>query len=504
MHSNDKAVVDTRSPISRAKPSPQSHVLVADEELFLRLQRTAGNEAVSSLMTVSPVLQRTPEAATQTMPTAEPADTAPVVQSGLASDHPLVASGQPANGAVSGPAFNAEVDRRFWERTHYRIGERLRKDRPEDAPHIREWLTIRDEVRAERQSKEHPSHTAKPAAASPLPASGLESLQNQGFGRWLLRFQGYTEAGAVASYLWPRGAPKGVQINPTVVVTEPVQIGEFELRNVTFEAIQTMEPWVRNRFVQEMQGIEPQPSPTQPAGPKGTRGVPFPDIDIENESQLMKWLEGQLEDIHRAAHLLEIGAYATAAIKNIAYARAVAQVGVDAAEGVGWGGAGVEEVAALEEASVHAEIAEALGELAGPVGAIALIVWVGIQVITAFAGEKKEAGKLGVAYGTVWAALGEPRHLPKFEPGISYSPEEFREAFVEGVQEGEEKASEVGKKIRRYVLGSMIKEDRDEGVVASELLWDIMNRAPKGPRQPWSFLGWPTPYDFDPLLLGQR
>src|SRR2546425_4427604 len=154
MRSNEKAANNTSSPISRAKPSPQSPVAVTHEELFLRLQRTAGNQAVSNLITVSPVLQRAPEAATQPMP--------------------------------NGPGINAEVDRRFLERTNYRVGERLRKDRPEDAPYIREWLKIRDEVRAERQPKEHPSHAAKPATASPLPASGLQSLQNEGFGRWLL------------------------------------------------------------------------------------------------------------------------------------------------------------------------------------------------------------------------------------------------------------------------------------------------------------------------------
>jgi hypothetical protein len=428
---------------------------------------------------------------------------------------PSVLQRAPEAATLRGPDLNAEVDRRFWERTHYRVGERLRKDRPEDAPHIREWLTIRDEVRAERQGKGHPSNEPKHAAASPLPAPGLESVQNEGSGRWLLRFQGYTEVGAVAGYLWPRGAPEGVEITPTVVVTEPVQMGEFELTHVTQNAIMSMEPWIGKRFVEEGLFYELPPSTTEPAARTGTHGPPYPDIDIENESQLEKWIEKQLEIIHWTAHVYEIVGYATHAIKNIAYGRAVAKFGVDAVEGVGEVAAEAAEVEALENATILAETIESISAVAGPIGGIALIVWVGIQVITAFRAEKKEAAKLGVAYGTMWASLREPQHIPKFGPGLNYSAEELREAFMEGVKEGQDKvelfvgglddpAKDVGSKIRHYVFLSVIKGGGDVWAVASELLWDMMNNAQEGPRKPYSFLGWPTPNDIDPFALWLR
>lgn len=53
---------------------------------------------------------------------------------------------------TSGPAFHAEVDRRFWEQTGYKVNQRLDPNLPEDQPYVRIWLRIRNQVRAERQA----------------------------------------------------------------------------------------------------------------------------------------------------------------------------------------------------------------------------------------------------------------------------------------------------------------------------------------------------------------
>jgi hypothetical protein len=42
---------------------------------------------------------------------------------------------------------------------------------------------------------------------------GLVEVKNSG-NTWHLTLQGYTEAGAAGSYLWPGGVPAGVQITP--------------------------------------------------------------------------------------------------------------------------------------------------------------------------------------------------------------------------------------------------------------------------------------------------
>ncbi len=54
---------------------------------------------------------------------------------------------------LTGPAFNTEVDKRFWAQNPERAGQRLKVDDPDDAPYIAKWLTIRDQVRAEWKAK---------------------------------------------------------------------------------------------------------------------------------------------------------------------------------------------------------------------------------------------------------------------------------------------------------------------------------------------------------------
>ena len=58
---------------------------------------------------------------------------------------------------------------------------------------------------------------------------------------WHLKLRGFTEAGAVAGFIWPLGTPPGVRVSPLVVLEKPVQIGVFELSGVTSAALGTMD-----------------------------------------------------------------------------------------------------------------------------------------------------------------------------------------------------------------------------------------------------------------------
>ena len=58
---------------------------------------------------------------------------------------------------------------------------------------------------------------------------------------WHLMLRGFTEAGAVAGFIWPLGTPPGVRVSPLIVVEKPAQIGLFELSGVTSAALGTMD-----------------------------------------------------------------------------------------------------------------------------------------------------------------------------------------------------------------------------------------------------------------------
>ncbi|MCC6192602.1 MAG: DUF4157 domain-containing protein [Anaerolineales bacterium] len=78
--------------------------------------------------------------------------------------------GQPPGAAAfptSGPAFHTEVDRRFWQQTNYKVGQRLDPAVPEDRPYIQIWLRIRDQVRTEREAQNATAARERAQAARP-------------------------------------------------------------------------------------------------------------------------------------------------------------------------------------------------------------------------------------------------------------------------------------------------------------------------------------------------
>ena len=82
---------------------------------------------------------------------------------------------------------------------------------------------------------------------------------------WHLTLGGYTEADAVGGYLWPNGPlPAGVGITVVAVVTEPAQVGSFELTGLTPTALAAMEPWNAYWFTQ-LGGVTVVPGQVPPS-----------------------------------------------------------------------------------------------------------------------------------------------------------------------------------------------------------------------------------------------
>ncbi|GIW00024.1 MAG: hypothetical protein KatS3mg058_1427 [Roseiflexus sp.] len=83
--------------------------------------------------------------------------------------------------STSGPAFHAEVDRRFWDQTVYKVNQRLDPNLPEDQPYVRIWLRIRNQVRAERQA----ALREREARTITMPAETIRGTVPRGpTGRW--------------------------------------------------------------------------------------------------------------------------------------------------------------------------------------------------------------------------------------------------------------------------------------------------------------------------------
>lgn len=90
-------------------------------------------------------------------------------------------AGEEADLSTSGPAFHAEVDRRFWEQTGYKVNQRLDPNLPEDQPYVRIWLRIRNQVRAERQA----ALREREARTITMPAETIRGTVPRGpTGRW--------------------------------------------------------------------------------------------------------------------------------------------------------------------------------------------------------------------------------------------------------------------------------------------------------------------------------
>jgi len=391
--------------------------------------------------------------------------------------------------ALRDTVVNEWTNKVFFE--HFPAAGKLDPNDPGDQQLIEYWLDIRNQIRDDAKPRYNWDASATPDDA-PLK---VVDIHNQGGARFVVDFETDPSLEAARAFMFPSGVP-----DPVVVSSfGPNQI---LLEHLTTEALQQMPDWLANGFLQASQGLDPVPEPggtpaRAPAGAPAATGKPYPEIDIDTPEKLQSWIETTAHKGSEIGHVAELVETMTKITENIAYTRAVAAVGVDAAEGLAWGGAGVAEVVQLHRAAAIAEVAGVAAEVLSVVGDVLLVIWVGYQVIEAFKEEKEDQRKYGYLYGVLWEALDEPDHIRTYTaPGITYSEDELRDAFVEGVAEGRAKGAdlEVKNPIKVWVAAVEVGEGIDEWAAKTTVLTALFDKAfdheSRFPQQ------WPTPFDY--------
>jgi hypothetical protein len=375
---------------------------------------------------------------------------------------------------------------------HFPEARKLNPDDPGDALLIEYWLDIRDLIRDDTPSRYNWQGDSPPADAQAPPPRLVDIHNLGGGGRFVLDFETDPGVDAAAAYVFPNGTPPGV-------VFSVYGHHQVLIAHVTVESLSSMPDWLEQAFTQAtavVEDVQPQRDPAAPA-PPANQGKPHPEIDIDTPEELHSWLERAAHGAHELGDVAHIAELLAAAAENIAYTRAVAAVGVDATEGVAFGGAGVAEVAQYGRVAAIAEVLGVVAEVLSALGDIALVIWVGYQVIEAFKAEKEDEKRFGYIYGVMWEALGEADHIRVYSaPGITYSEAELQEAFVEGVAEGRAKGRELAIKngIKLWVASVAVESGLGEWAAAHQVITDIYDRA-TGRNSKYQ-LEWPAPMEF--------
>jgi hypothetical protein len=214
---------------------------------------------------------------------------------------------------------------------------------------------------------------------------------------WLLTVQGYSEASTLSRALWPHGIPSGVQIELEVVVTEPAIVGSFEIKGLSLEAVQAMEPtwgnWIAYNAAltaDPSDGSSQSQVSTEPAAESGRH-------EMTRERAEIEWKTFFEEGIHT---VLEFSSWFA------------------------------------EEGSTFLTFFEGF---ANPVGYALMLYDLFSAVIEAFQEELKAERQHGFLFGVIWEAMGmaniDPAQDTVTMPGLD-TYEEHKEAFLEGVEKG--------------------------------------------------------------------
>ena len=364
--------------------------------------------------------------------------------------------------AIRDAVVNEWTDKVFYE--HFPASGKLDPNNSADQQLIEYWLDIRNQIRDDATPKYNWSGADAPHGNGGTQAATNLLSVTADSGGYLLTFDGAIDGDAVGRWLWPNGVPAGVQLTARSAT-------EFLLTGLTSDAFQSMNSDVAGMVAQA--GVITA-EPYDPSAAKGGGSAAHPDVQVTDEAakrELEEYVKESLE-----------GAHEIASVGEVVHIFAEAPL--------------VEAAAAGSRAAAAANVAlEALG----PVGGVALVVWVGFEVIDAFKAERRGEELQGYVYGVMWQALDEPDHLPKFAPGMTYSAEEHQEAFVSGVQRGREKARDP--KVRNRIILTVAAMGEQTGFgelwaaqqVLSEIWRANRERAPGETDQ--DLLMWPTPYD---------
>jgi hypothetical protein len=289
------------------------------------------------------------------------------------------------------------------------------------------------------------------AAASPAQATSLPELRRSTNG-WLLTIEGFTEAGAVTGYLWPSGTPPGVSVSADVVVTEPAQVGSFEITGLTMLAVQAMEPSWGSWFAQQMMFPDVhdegsgQPQPETPA----------PGAPMDAEKAEFEWRTFFTEGAHTA---LEFASWFA------------------------------------EEGGEFLTFFEGF---AGPVGDALMLYDLFSAVIEAFQEELKDEKRHGFVFGVLWQVMGTPNIAPQMEEKEAWAVtpsmhtfDEHAAAFLEGVAEGRSRVATdlvLHNAIAARIAYHMVKEHSTENSAGQDTLTELAAAA-----------GWTDPFQLSLL-----
>jgi hypothetical protein len=207
------------------------------------------------------------------------------------------------------------------------------------------------------------------------------------------------------------------------------------------------------------------------------KGAPRTDIDVVMDettgAHIAEWTVHTLEGAHVLASTAEVTEFLSEATAHLA------------------GHAG--------KAAALARGAGIVSKSLGAVGAISLIASSAYHVVRAFTLAKRSPHQQGFVYGVMWQALDEPDHLPAFVDRFSYSADELREAFKQGVAEGRVKGQDP--RVRNQIILAVAALGLNSGMgdfyAANKILSQLWRsiREPSPGDSDTDTIRWPVPYD---------
>ena len=275
----------------------------------------------------------------------------------------------------------------------------------------------------------------------------LVSVQQSDAGGFVLAFNEDPGVDAVGKFLWPKGVPSGVAIADEGSAS-------FHLTGLSIDALQSMQSDAANRITQaSVMTAEPYDPSAARSGAPADGHAPHVEMDETTRAKVVEVTKEILDGVHVFHTTAELEEYIANSVGNVAEE----------------GG----EVAGVAEE--FAAAAETVADVAGPIAGLALVVWVGFEVVEAFTSEKRLEEQQGFAYGAMWEAIGEPDHIPKFVDGITYSADELREAFQSGVSQGREKGRDPKTRARIQLAVAVLGSQSGFGdyYAAGEILSDL-------------------------------
>lgn len=281
--------------------------------------------------------------------------------------------------------------------------------------------------------------------ANDVSAAQPESLTRSAHG-WVLQIHGFTEAAALAGYLWPHGVPHGVTVTAQLVVTEPAQIGDFEFTGLTTEAVSEMDPWWSQYFLSATLLVAEEPAPQRhPDAHPDDAGVP--EISGGDAAEEIK--EYVLDGTHGVLTVVEIaGMFAK-----------------------------------------HGSKLAHFGEwIAGPIGDIAAVIEVLYLTWHAFGEKLRDEKNRGVFFGIIWQVIGHPDQEPMYNEDDFFAKmpwdsfEEMKQAFDEGVADGRASAGDTRthNMVAAAIAWQMHIHGVDENTAAGFVLTEVWRHATGG------------------------